>query len=93
MFGLRFVVMAMFLFTVFLGCAKKGPPVSEAEVKAVFEKTLPSTVEDKTWANVPVHHAMLLLQDIVEPRLMEASTPFVDVQSVTDGKQIVFRLS
>ncbi|HEY7321777.1 MAG TPA: ethylbenzene dehydrogenase-related protein [Candidatus Binatia bacterium] len=85
--------MAMLLFTVFLGCAKKGPPVSEAEVKAVFEKALPSTVEDKIWEKFPVHHAKLLLQDVVEPRLLQSSTTVVDVQSATDGKQIVFRLS
>ena len=93
LFGLRVVVlMAMFLFIVFPGCAKKGPPVSEAEVKAVFEKTLPSAVEDQSWQNVPVHHAKLLLQDVVEPRLMQSSTAFVDVQSVTDGQKIIFRL-
>lgn len=94
LFGLRVVVlMAMFLFIVFPGCAKKGPPVSEAEVKVVFEKALPATADDKSWQNVPVHHAKLLLQDVVEPRLMQSSTAFVDVQSVTDGQKIIFRLS
>lgn len=76
-----------------VGCAKKGPPLSESEVKAVFEKPLPTAVDDKAWEQVPVHHAKLLLQDLVEPRLMQASTAFVDVQSVTDGEKIIFRLS
>jgi Ethylbenzene dehydrogenase len=84
---------ACLVLALFISCGKKGPPVSESEVKAVFEKTLPSTADDKTWEHYPVHPAKLLLQDMVEPRLMQASTPFVNVQSVTDGKQIVFRLT
>ncbi len=76
----------------FVGCGKKGPPESEAEVKAVFEKTLPATIEDKLWERVPLHPAKLLLQDMVEPRLMETSTSVVRVQAVTDGQKIVFRL-
>ena len=77
----------------FAGCAKKGPPISEAEVKSVFEKTLPATLEDKVWKQAPLHTAKLILQDMVEPRLMQASTSFINVQSATDGRQIVFRLS
>src|SRR6185312_9100212 len=77
---------------VLASCAEKGPPVSESEVKAVFEKAIPSNIDDKAWAQIPVHHAKLLLQDMVEPRLMQASTNFVDVQSVTDGQKIIFRL-
>ena len=75
------------------GCGKKEPPVSEAEVKAVFEKSLPSTVDDKVWERVPAHPAKLLLQDMVEPRLLQASTPFVRVQSVTDGRKVAFLLT
>jgi hypothetical protein len=75
------------------GCTKAGPPVSDSEVKAVLDKTIPASVEDKAWEKIPVHHAKLLLQDMVEPRLMQSSTAFVDVQSVTDGQKIVFRLT
>ncbi|OGQ56019.1 MAG: hypothetical protein A2W66_07645, partial [Deltaproteobacteria bacterium RIFCSPLOWO2_02_56_12] len=53
----------------------------------------PATVEDRIWERVPLHPAKLLLQDVVEPRLMQASTSFVQVQSVTDGQKIVFRLA
>ncbi|HXG52719.1 MAG TPA: ethylbenzene dehydrogenase-related protein [candidate division Zixibacteria bacterium] len=74
-------------------CAERRPPVSEAEVKAVFESKLPSTADDRIWERVPLHTARLVLQDMVEPRLMQASTPFVEVQAVTDGREIVFRLS
>ena len=75
------------------GCAKKGPPLSDSEVKAVYEKTLPTALDDRIWERVPMHAAKLLLQDLVEPRLMQGSTAFVQVQSVTDGKRIAFRLS
>jgi hypothetical protein len=85
-------VVLFVLAVVFAGCGKKGPPVSDSEVQAVFEKALPSGIDDKVWERVPLHTATLLLQDIVEPRLMEASTSSVRVQSVTDGRNIVFRL-
>jgi ethylbenzene dehydrogenase len=88
---LPFIVVAFSVLLV--TCTPKGPPVSESEVTAVFEKTIPSSIEDKTWEKIPVHHAKLLLQDMVEPRLMQASTAFVDVQSVTDGQKIIFRLN
>ena len=84
---------AVFSSAALVGCARTGPPVSDAEVQAVFEKTLPATVEDRIWERVPLHPAKLLLQDMVEPRLIQASTSFVRVQSVTDGRNIVFRLA
>lgn len=86
---LTVVIISSLLLT---ACGEKSPPVSESEVKAVFEKTIPSNLDDKAWAQIPVHHAKLLLQDMVEPRLMQASTGIVDVQSVTDGQKIIFRL-
>jgi len=92
--GLKLVLLIfMFLPAVLSGCGKKGPPVSESEVKAVFESKLPSNIDDAVWERLPVHQAKLLLQDMVEPREMQVSTAFVNVQSATDGKQIVFRLS
>jgi hypothetical protein len=81
------------LLALFIGCTKKGPPISDSEVKAVFEKTLPTSMDDPIWERVPLYPAKLLLQDVVEPRLMQASTAFVNVQSVTDGKKIIFLLS
>jgi len=77
----------------FAACRKAEPPVSEAEVKAVAEKAIPAAIEDKVWDSVPVHPAKLLMQDVVEPRLMQASTSTVRVQAITDGQQIAFRLS
>ena len=87
------ILMALLIATMFMACTPKGPPVSESEVKAVLEKTIPSNIDDKVWEQIPVHHAKLLLQDMVEPRLMQASTAIVDVQSITDGQKIIFRLN
>jgi len=75
------------------GCAKKAPPVNDSEVKAGFEKTLPTTTDDPVWERAPLHPAKLLLQDMVEPRLMQGSTASVNVQAVSDGQRISFRLS
>ena len=94
LFGLRLVVVTAAIFaTVFSGCGKKAAPLSESEVKVVVEKTLPGTAGDKIWERVPLHSAKLLLQDMVEPRQMQASTGFVHVQAITDGQKLVFRLS
>ena len=93
-FGLALVLGAAIVFaTVLPGCKKAGPPVSDAEVKAQFAKALPSTVDDPIWESAPLHPAKLLLQDLVEPRLMQTSTAFVNVQAATDGQRIAFRLT
>jgi len=84
---------AGFFIASIIGCKKAEPPVSEAEVKVVMEKTLPATGEDKVWERAPLHPAKLLQQDVVEPRLMQPSTTMVHVQAVTDGQRIAFRLS
>ena len=84
---------ASFFAASIVGCKKAEPPVSEAEVKAVMEKALPATGEDKVWERAPLHPAKLLLQDVVEPRLMQPSTAMVRVQAITDGQKIAFRLS
>ena len=87
------LLMAIALAASLPACKKPEPPLSDAEVKAVAEKTIPSAIEDKIWEQVPFHPAKLLMQDVVEPRLMQASTSTVRVQAVTDGQQIAFRLS
>lgn len=74
------------------GCGKKEPPVSAAEVHAILRAQLPASVDDKVWIEAPLHPAKLILQDMVEPRLMKASTLQVNVQTVTDGNKIAFLL-
>jgi len=74
------------------GCAKKQPPAL-TEVVAQRVAALPASPDDPAWKNVPAFTAPLILQDMVEPRLLVASTPSVDVQALTDGSQVSFRLT
>ena len=77
---------------VLVGCGKPAPaPLTE--VVAVKMATLPATPADPAWKNVPAYDAVLIAQDLVEPRLMVPSTPTVRVQALTDGTRVAFRLS
>jgi len=75
-----------------LACGGRGAaPTSEVVVVALDR--LPTDPGDSAWGDAPFHRAELLLQDMVEPRLLEPSTPTVDVRAVTDGSRIAFKLS
>jgi hypothetical protein len=67
-----------------------APPISANEVQALFRESVPASVDDAAWKMAPVHDAQLLLQDIVDPRLLKPSTGRVKVQSVTNGREIAF---
>jgi hypothetical protein len=73
-------------------CAPGGPPASPAEVVAVRRAAVPDDPADAAWRSAPVHPAALILQDLVEPRLMTPSTAQVRVQAITDGARVAFRL-
>jgi len=71
-----------------------GPPARTAsEVVAVRAAALPEDPGDGMWRQAPAFPAELLLQDMVEPRLLKPTTTFVNVRAVTDGEQIAFRLA
>jgi len=72
-------------------CGRAAPPVSP-DVVAATRATLPTDPNDPVWREMPVHVAPLLLQDLVEPRLMEPSTTQVRVSAITSGDRIAFRL-
>jgi len=73
-------------------CSGGAPPVPPAEVVAVKRTTVPADPGDAAWNGVQAFPAALILQDMVEPRLLEASTRQVDVKAITDGKRVAFRL-
>jgi hypothetical protein len=74
-------------------CAKKpSEPLSPSEVRVVHRAELPSATDAAAWHDVPTHEAGLVLQDMVEPRLMRRSTEQLRVQAVADGRRIAFRL-
>jgi DMSO reductase family type II enzyme heme b subunit len=62
------------------------------EVTALRVAAVPAQPDDALWKNAPAHAAALVLQDMVEPRLLQPSTEKVDVRAVTDGQRIAFRL-
>lgn len=74
-------------------CRGKGPAETPEVVVLAARGRLPAAPGDEAWSDVPVHVARLLLQDMVEPRLLSASTPDVRVQALTDGTRVAFRLS
>ena len=73
------------------GCAKPAA-TPLVEVEAARVSTLPADPADAAWNAAPAYTAALLAQDMVEPRLLVASTPSVNVQALTDGTSVAFRL-
>ncbi len=75
-----------------IACGGRGTPETATEVVAVSRASLAADPAAREWADVPGFRATLLLQDMVEPRLMIASTPEVVVKAMTDGTRVAFRL-
>ncbi len=93
--GLRIakcVAATLFVALLVVGCGKEKATTSP-DVVAMETSTLPTSPDDPAWSKVPVHAADLLLQDMVDPRLMEPSTQKVRVRALTDGTTIAFQLS
>lgn len=74
-----------------VGCGPKTQTVNE--VVALKTGKLPAGPGDRAWSSAPEYTAKLLLQDLVDPRLMKASTQEVRVRALTDGAQLAVRLS
>jgi len=73
------------------GCSR-GPELVP-EVVALKTGKLPASPDDSAWDRAPEHVARLLLQDLVEPRQMKATTQEVRVRALSDGAQVAFRLT
>jgi DMSO reductase family type II enzyme heme b subunit len=71
---------------------RRAAPAPTAEVVAVTRPALPADPTDRAWDDAPLHVSPLLMQDLVEPRLMTASTAEVRVRAITDGSHVAFRL-
>lgn len=82
-----FVVAAAVVLT---GCSRT--PVRTNEVVTVPARTVPASPADAQWDAAPEHLAKLLLQDLVDPRLMKPSTAEVRVRSLHNGSDLAFRL-
>jgi DMSO reductase family type II enzyme heme b subunit len=73
-------------------CGQGAPTAPATDVRVVERATVPAAPDDAAWSGVPRFDAALILQDMVEPRLLEPSTAAVAVQAVTDGTRLAFRL-
>ena len=89
----RSVPVLLFLATLIVaGACGPARPEPTPEVVAFTLPSLPTGPDDPVWDEVPPHIAPLLPQDVVEPRLLEASTTEVHVRAITDGVRVAFRL-
>lgn len=84
-------LVAVLLVLAVAGCRPTAAP-TVPEVVVVERDTAPLDPEDAAWRDAPVHAAPLLLQDMVEPRLLDASTGEVRAQAISDGRRVAFRL-
>jgi len=71
-------------------CKKIQTPTPDVNVSQVKEITLDPNAA--VWDAVPLHVSKMILQDLVEPRLLEPSTPEIQVKAITNGAEIAFRL-
>lgn len=62
------------------------------EVVATRVAALPASPADDAWTRTSEHVAKLILQDLVEPRLLTPSTGEVRVRALAAGGQVAFRL-
>jgi hypothetical protein len=61
-------------------------------VQLVAAASLPAEPDDPAWERAPEFVAALIPQDLVDPRLMQATTAALRVRALTDGKRAAFRL-
>jgi len=86
----RLIVVTMLALAVAASCRRASELTPE--VVAVLAQSAPEDPDDAAWQNAPEHLERLLLQDLVEPRLMTASTPEVRVRAIASSTEIAFRL-
>lgn len=78
------------VFLLFASCRRAV--VLTPDVQVVSSPKISLEANDSVWNNAPTHGSKLILQDLVEPRLMESSTQEVRVQAITDGNEVAFRI-
>lgn len=84
------VSLLFFVLLITAACARIQTPTVEVNVAQVKEITLDPNAS--AWDAISLHTSKMILQDLVDPRLMEPSTAEVNVKAITDGAQIAFRI-
>lgn len=74
------------------GCGAKEEPAT-AEVMVARAADLPTDPADPAWSRAALCRVPLILQDMVEPRLLQPSTPEVRVRALTDGARVAFHVA
>lgn len=85
------LVLVMVVALVAAAACRRGPEMT-GEVVAVMAPQAPLDPADPAWDRAPERLEPLLLQDLVEPRLVAASTPDVRVRAIATSTEIAFRL-
>ena len=77
-----------------LGPEQSPPPVNDVIRAELLETgSIPSSVDDERWENVPSFYIPLVGQIIIEQRWFEPRVNAVWVQGLHDGQDLVLRLS
>jgi DMSO reductase family type II enzyme heme b subunit len=82
---------ALLISILFVAACSRAPKTSNDVVTLSVQK-LPSDPADSAWNDAPVHIAKMIPQDLVEPRMLNPTTPEVMVRSLTNGAEIAFRI-
>jgi DMSO reductase family type II enzyme heme b subunit len=95
-FEMRKVIRHAFLMTacavVIAGCRRPEAPSPVTHVVVATAASLPAEPGDDAWNQAPELLARLIPQDLVDPRLMEATTGDLRVRALSDGNDVAFRL-
>jgi hypothetical protein len=87
------IFVASLIVASLLGASSCGrATVTTPEVVAISAASTPSDPTEAAWDNAPEHLEPLVPQDLVEPRLTDASTPAVRVRAITNGSEVAFRI-
>ena len=88
---MRLITSLLLIVLIFAAACKKAQ-VATPEVNVAQVKELTLDPNGPVWDAVSLHVSKLILQDLVDPRLMEPSTLEVQVKAITNGTEIAFRL-
>lgn len=72
-------------------CRKPAAP-TPTEVIVTSAREVPSDPSDAAWQKAPEYTAALVMQDLVEPRQLMATTASVRVRAMGNGNETAFRL-
>lgn len=87
----KHLILAIAILTFgFASCSRAVVTTPDVQVVSVNSTSLDPN--DNVWEAAPLHASKLLLQDMVDPRLMEPSTQEIFVKAIADNSQIAFRL-